>query len=576
MTGSSRGRRVLLDGWPLLLALVLCLPLLTHAGYPLARDLVFVPRQPLTEAALGLGDGTPRAVPLDALVSAATQVVDGGALARVLLPLFLAAAGWGAHRLVGRLGTVPRLVAGGLAIWNPYVVERLALGQWALLAAYAALPWLVLAAVRWRDRRHSRDLAAIIAWLALASITPTGGLLGAAAVLVTGLDRSRRTWWLVPLATVLQLPWLLPSLTATSGLTSDPAGVAAFAADADGPGGVLVSLLGLGGVWDGRSVPLTRTSWWTLAAAALAVLALVLARRRLTTLPAPGRLLVLSASGLLLAALPALPGGTVLLETLVEHVPGAGLLRDSQKFLAPYVLLVVAATAAAVDLVQAWARGAEARWAVALAGVALPLAVLPDATTATWPTVAPVRFPPGLDTVAAELAGAPPGAVATLPWRSYRNFSWGHGETSSDPALRWYDREVLVSDDLAVGRTVVRGENRRTAALGRALAQRPTSEALRQEGVRYALVYLDDPDAPTLDLSGLERRYADGVVALYAVPGVEPRDAEPHPARRLVLAGDALAGLLVLGSVLALLIGAATRSRRRERHHTRGGRLTPS
>ena len=75
-------RRIALDAWPLLVAVVLLLPLLTRPGIPLARDLVFVPRQPWTDAVLGLGDAAPRAVPLDALVSLATVVVDGGVLAR--------------------------------------------------------------------------------------------------------------------------------------------------------------------------------------------------------------------------------------------------------------------------------------------------------------------------------------------------------------------------------------------------------------------------------------------------------------------------------------------------------------
>ena len=101
----------------------------------------------MDDAALGLVDGSPRAVPLDAVVSVLTTVVDGGVLARVVLPLTLAVAAWGVTVLVRPLGGTAQVAAATLTVWNAYVVERLALGQWALLLAYAAVP-------RWRSVRH--------------------------------------------------------------------------------------------------------------------------------------------------------------------------------------------------------------------------------------------------------------------------------------------------------------------------------------------------------------------------------------------------------------------------------------
>ncbi|MGA8246331.1 MAG: hypothetical protein WB797_05450, partial [Nocardioides sp.] len=130
-------RRLLPGLWPLSLAVLMLLPL-RHPGYPLARDLAFVPHEPLTDASIGLGGTSPRAVPLDAVVAVLTSVVDGAVVARVLLLLTLAVAGWGVLRLAAPLGTAGRLAASGFAVWNPFVVERMALGQWALVAAYAA------------------------------------------------------------------------------------------------------------------------------------------------------------------------------------------------------------------------------------------------------------------------------------------------------------------------------------------------------------------------------------------------------------------------------------------------------
>ena len=563
MTGAQRGwHRLGLDAWPLALALLLCLPLLTGAGYPLARDLVFVPHQPLTDASIGLGTGAPRAVPLDAVVALLGHVVDGGVLARMLLPLVLASAGWGAHRLVRDLSTPGRLATGGFAVWNPFVVERLILGQWALLAAYATLPWLAVLARRWREGEPS---AAVLPWLGLASLTPTGGLLGSLVVLGVGVRRSTRSWLLVLLCGGFQLPWLVPALLGPAALSSDPAGVGAFASDADGPGGVLVSLLGLGGIWDSGSVPTTRQSWWTPISALVVVVALAVAWRGLdrATGGLRARLTGCALLGLGLAVLPHLPGGEPLLRWAMGVVPGAGLLRDGQKLLAPLALLAALAVGVGVDAVLRRLRvrsGALALGAAVL-GVALPVVLLPDGAVKPWETLDPVTYPDAFTDVDAVLRAAGPGDVATLPWRGYRLFGWrDHALTSSDPAVRWHDRTVLVSDDLQVGRTLVRGESPRGRALGAALAgDRPVLEVLRDAHVSWVVVYPDDPAAAGLDLEGLAPAVTGAEVELYRVPGATP---SPRPAgwrRALVVSVD----LLVLGT--ALLGGALAASARRRR-----------
>ena len=560
-------RRLVLDGWPLLVAGVLLLPLLTRPGIPLARDLVFVPRQPWTDAVLGLGDTAPRAVPLDALVSLATSVVDGGVLARLVLPLVLATAGWGAHRLVRDLGTPARLAAGGLAVWNPFVVERLALGQWALLAAYAALPWVGMAAARFRRSGRLADLAAVALWAALASLTPTGGLLAVATVLVLGTDSLGLAARLAPVVMVLQLPWLVPALTGSAGLTSDPAGVAAFAARAEGPGGVVAAVVGLGGIWDAGSVPGTRETWWGTTTALVVLVAVAVGGRHLWRTWGSSdatRWAALAAGGLLLALASGTGVGADALRWAVEAVPGAGLLRDSQKLAAPYAVVAVAAVAAMLHLalVQANRWGIEVGAACAVTAVAVPVLLLPDATGTVWPTVDPVEASPDLDAVAALVDGTDRD-LATLPWRSYRRFDGGSDLVSSDPAVRWFDTGVLVADDLAVGDLAVAGESARGAAVGRALDAASPARVLPGLGVGWVLVYLDDPDVDELDLAGLTEEYAGADLALYSVPGVDDAPDDPDRARRWgVVLADLLAGLLVVAAAVASI---TSRKRQRRR-----------
>lgn len=566
-----RGVDALLHLVPPLLSVVLVWPLLADGGYPLARDLVFVPDHAWTPAAVGLGDGPPRAVPLDAVMAALTVVVDGGVLARVVIPVVLAAAGWGVLRVLRDAGAVARASAAGFAVWNPFVVERLALGQWALLAGYAALPWLLLAAARYRRSGRGADLGAAVLWAALASLTPTGGLLAMGALVAGGAARTRRAAALVGTGAALQAPWVVAAFAGAAGRTSDPAAVSVFAPDTDGPGGPVVALLGLGGIWDDLAEPATRGTWIGVVAAAATVAVLVAGHGRLRVLAGDGltrRWSALAVLGAGVAIGAAVPWGQDALRWAVAEVPGAGLLRDGQKFLAPAVLLVAATLGALVQRVaDALAdRPHELRVSALLPLVTLPVVLLPDATTVTWPVMAPVDHPDDMEVIAAEVAAGPDDAVlVTLPWRSYRLFTWGTDRTASDPALRWFEADVVTSDDLQVGELLVRGEGALAADVGEALREAAPAEVLGPLGVRWVVVYADDPEVWSLDLAGLEPVHQGQLVQLFRVPDpvADPRD--PSTARRVVVAlGWATGSAAVLLGMLAVVVPRLRdRSRRR-------------
>ena len=75
-------------------------------------------------------------------------------LQKLILVGVLVAGGIGAARLTERRSMVAGLVALTLYQWNPFVAERLLIGHWPVLVGYAALPWVVLSAQRWRDSGH--------------------------------------------------------------------------------------------------------------------------------------------------------------------------------------------------------------------------------------------------------------------------------------------------------------------------------------------------------------------------------------------------------------------------------------
>jgi hypothetical protein len=531
-------------GWVGALTAVLLWPL-SWAGYPLGHDLVFTPRQPLGLDSVGVSSAAPRAVPVDALVALAEKLLDGAVVGRLALVLPVVAAGTGVAALLGRRALPARLAALSVAVWNPYVVERLALGQWALLWAYAAVPWVILAAVR---ARSAAGWFALAVALAAASITPTGGVIAAlVAVAVAAAGRSRRgVAATAALAGVLQLPWLVPALVSGAGATSDPAGVAAFAARSEHPGGALLSLLDGGGIWDSVVVPSSRGGalpWLGLAVLAAAAgygaprLAAHLGRRLSLALAGT------AAAGLVLAVLSSLPGGAAVARVVVAHVPGAGLLRDAQKWVLPLVLLEALLVGAAVDRLWDRARVLPARIPLVVAALTLPLIVLPDAAATLRPTLQPVRYPRDWQVVAQRIG---PGEAAVLPWGSYRSFGWVRSASVLDPAPRLLPGPTVVDDRLAVSGRLLAGENPHARAVGAALAGPAVAADLARLGVAWVVVEHGTPGRVP-DLGGLTLVFRGRDVSLFRVPApVVTR--HPSAARvAVVVAADLLALLVLAG-----------------------------
>ncbi len=186
---SPRTGRHLATGWSVVLALLVTAPLLLARGFSLVGDMVFVPSQPWKDAWLAADGSVPRAVPSDAIVSLVTQVLPGDVFQKLVLLGLLVGAGTGVAHLLREYGTVARVVAVSAFVWNPFVYERLAIGHWALLCGYAALPWVMSGAVRVRDSLPGAVPALGVPVLVAAWTSPTGGVL--AAVLATAVVLGR-------------------------------------------------------------------------------------------------------------------------------------------------------------------------------------------------------------------------------------------------------------------------------------------------------------------------------------------------------------------------------------------------
>ena len=517
-------------------------PVLAVRGYALSYDMVFVPDPPVSDRVLGIDGSVPRAVPSDLVAALLSAVLPGDLVQKLLLAAVVVLAATGAGRLVLRPAggaaasggaAAASVLAAVVYVWNPYLAERLVLGHWALLLGYAALPWAVGAALRFRSVTDGgRWLAgAACAWTALAAAGGGNAVAICAPVVALVLLWPRRQQGrgraalhglvYVLFVAVVSLPWVLPAVLRPGGTASDPAGVDAFAARADGPLGVVGSLFTLGGIWNAAVVPAERGS------VALAVAAVVLVTAALVAglpplLRAGGApVAVAGVAALLLPAAGAMVGGPVV-RYLVEHVSGAGLLRDGQKFLAGWVLLVAVCAGYAVRRLEGVRTGPAAVVPVTVAGVVAVLALLPGLALGAGGRLAPVEYPPVWAQVRAVLDGDPrPGAVVVLPWGPYRRFDWNAGRVVLDPAQRITARPVVQDDGLPLRSGRIEGEDAgaaRVAALLR--GDGDLAGPLAGAGHRYVLVHTSAPGADRVvrRLGGAPCLVCDPQLSLHALP----------------------------------------------------------
>lgn len=541
--------------WSTLLAVVLLGGAL-GPGYVLSYDMVWVPDLRLGADSLGLGTALPRAVPSDAVVAVLDEALGGVILQKLVLLLPLVAAGVGAAALVGP-GVVARLVAVSVAIWNPFVAERLAIGHWPVLVGYGALPWVVLAGAAWR--RSGVLPARLPLLLLVGSLSASTGVVTAVATCAAAAERGGRRWLaLVGLIFLANLPWIASGLLHAGSATSSAVGADVFAPDAAGRLPAPFAFLSLGGIWNAQVVLPTRSGTlgvaFTLVLVGLGVLG---ARRGWSQVP-PGVRRPLAwcwAVGLgLTVATWALPGVT---GWLSSTVPGAGLLRDGSRLLALAAPLTAVLVGRGADALVRALPDVVSRGMIALACVVAPIALMPDAALGLSGRVTAVDYPDAYDELVVDLRSLPPGDLALLPFQSYRAPSWNNdGRPVLAPLGRYLPRRVVVEDRLVVDGLPIAGEDPRASDVRRALEApdaRLRAVGLHDAGIRYVIVE-KLPGVEVPDVEGDVVRQLDGLTLIDLGPA--PARSRPPVAWRFVmsLAWAGFCGLLALSLGRGLLL----------------------
>ncbi|MFT3901353.1 MAG: hypothetical protein QM728_14055 [Gordonia sp. (in: high G+C Gram-positive bacteria)] len=523
-----------------------------RGGPLLMRDAVSTPRSHLTDAALGLTETPARAVPQDGLLAMVSTVVPGTVAVIAITWLALALAGIGAGLLATRVvggGWAPQCAAALVAVWNPFVAERLMQGQWSLLAGYAAVPWIVLAGDR--IRRSERGGWPML-WAAVvgAGLTPTGSLLAAVAVMVAvvSVRDLRRSAAALAAVVVGALPWLVATALSPSSTPADPAAAGLFALRAEPGLGRVLTALGMGGIWNADAVPGSRTTWWagvaTVLLLAVVVAGWVFVVRDLETTTVASRAALLALGSASLVVLASTPPGLSVLEFLIEHVPGAGLLRDTQKFLA---LLLPAVAIGIAGATRALGRLLPAGFAFAAVAL-LVAAPLPDAAL----RLHPVDLPDDWQRVVAIIP-ADRGAVALWPTGMVRDYSFTT-TPSLDPARRLLRAPVLETGQLDVdGKTVDAAPASRAARVEDLLTRGGGPQELARHGVGWVLV--EEPERNRTPAGLTDPVFSGRYLTLYRVenPVIVPGASA---AKRAVAVGAHLTWLAVLLVALACAVAA--------------------
>lgn len=489
--------------WLMGLGGVLLIVPLAAGGFFLQVDSVAVPNQPLLPWMWGAGSAPPRSVPQDAIVAVVDNAVPGWILQRTLIVASLVLLGTGVAHLLRQRPRLDRACAAVVAVWSTYVFERMAMGHWGLLLGVAVLPWVMAAAA---DARAGVPGAAAraVAWAALGSLVPSAGALQLAGVVAVlawpGPRTARPSAGVLVGVLALQSVWILPGVLQPGAPSELAAEV--FGLRAEGWSGAFLTAVTTGGIWNAAAVPPSRQTWMPILAALVLLAAAVAGASSVRRLRATivGPLVVLAGLGFGWALLTAIPAFADLV-LRIESIPGGGLLRDAQKWLAPWLILLALSAGSGLARLARRLAGSDARGPAIALVVLVPILLLPDLAFGMWGRMQAVRYPAGWEEVRTHLdASADPGDVVSWPWSTFRAYGWNARRTSLDPAPRYLPRTVVTDSRLLVQQAdqlvIVPSDDPRSTAVGESLLADDAAERLARLGVGWILVQRGQPASP--------------------------------------------------------------------------------
>jgi hypothetical protein len=415
------------------------------------------------------------------------------------------------------------------------------------VVGYACLPWVATTMLRLRTSGASPwvGVFALVFWIALAGLTATGLMLAATVAVTCAVapGSGRPRWWCAGVglvaAVLVALPWLTAATVAGSLSSTQAQGVSVFAARAETGLGTLASLASLGGIWNAEAVPASRTTLFAVVAAVVLLAVVAVGLPTVARRPVAVPLLILAAVAVVVPAAMATGPGMAAVEATIRTLPGLGVVRDAQKWVALAVPAYSLAGAAAVVTLRHRMPAA----ATALICCVAIVATLPDLAWGVGGKLATVDYPPAWSAVS-KLINDDPRPVAVLPVDSIRRFAWTGDAPVLDPLPRWVRADVLTTGDLTIAGRTLPGEGDRARDVQQLLLTGADRDRLAAAGVGWVVVESDGTAGYSPTALLLPVAYHDEDLTLYRVGG-------DHPAatgRGIVLAAHWVwLGLMIVG-----------------------------
>lgn len=477
-------KRQTISYWPYMLVSLAVLGPLLLPGYVLTMDMVFVPHPPIPAEVNA-------SFPFYALLHYLSYVVPGDVLQKILLLATLLLAGIGMHRMLAslpglRLSRIAVVAASLFYMLNPFVYERLMMGQFAVVAGYALLPFFVVALRRFLQDptwRHTWLLAALILVVSIVSIHTLVPLAVIGMLFVAARRRHWRAFGLklaMGLLVVLGVSsyWIIPTIiggnTVAAALTSESS--QAFATQ-----GGLFSLLRLQGFWAEYR-------------------GLFVMPEALTPLPGVWQTLIWIAllAGFVRAwrrwrSVAIIYGAMIVIGCFVALTGLGDIYREPHKIMALTALGMSVLIAIGAD---AWReRGNLKRPSLApVRGVVICLAPLLVGLGMFWGFSGQLSarvYPPEWYALNERMKSLPDDKPAIfVPWHLYQRYSFSPRIVANPAATFFEGRKVIVSNDPEFEGVKPLQKDELTSSVGRLLAEKPRgiAEELHRLGVGYIIV----------------------------------------------------------------------------------------
>ncbi|HSD55999.1 MAG TPA: hypothetical protein VLA92_02500 [Candidatus Saccharimonadales bacterium] len=497
-----------------LLALSVMLPMLLP-GYIFALDMSFTPH-------LRMPENITSSYPFYTLLHVLNWVLPSQLIQKAMLFLILFLSGWGAFRLIRNLQqlsamtTTYRLlgcyVGGALYMINPFTYERFMTGQFAVLLGYALLPFFalcLLGILRHPTLKQGLVLGLWTTLIAILSIHTLGLLLVLVVTGIVGLLLSQKTvvgygtrlgkslavslglflalnsFWIIPLA-------LGESSTAhaiSSFTTSDQQ---AFTTLGSNLPNKVINVLQLQGFWAGGEnlylLPQEAFPLWGIAVIGLWVIAFIGMRsiykqkQRLPVIWFGSAALV----GIILAT-------TEILPLLSKHIELLAGYREPQKFVGLLALAYAISVGFAIPTLLARYKEKQqpSRFNTIFASaLVLPILLTPTMYGAFAGQLMPHNYPSDWDMINAQLnKDESKGRVLFLPWHLYMQFGFT-GRITVNPAAQYFDKEVIVSNDLEYRNASPTVPSAEKSRIGKLLESAPEASNLGEELAKHNVKYV--------------------------------------------------------------------------------------